>query len=234
MSYRFLLFDADCTLLDFPQDMTKAFHLMYAAHFAAQKPFTLELLACYEDCNNRAWTRFERGECTKQELYLSRFIDFLAETGLSGDPIEINETYFSSLAKTGTPYPGAVELVADLAETYDLYMITNGNVVSQFPRLEHAGLLPYFKEVFVSEAVGVGKPDKRYFDYVAAHIPGFTPQEALVIGDSLSSDIQGAVNAGLHSLWFHPPGLGVYDSPAPLYTWQAEDYAGIREILRHV
>lgn len=227
---RFLLFDADYTLLDFPEDMVRSFKIMYGSCFAAQRPYSEELLRHYEACNNRAWDRFERGECTKQELYISRFVDFLAETGLSGDPAQVNESYFQSLAQTGTPYPGALDLVKALSRDYSLYMITNGNVVSQMPRLEHAGLLPYFREVFVSEAVGVGKPHKAYFDYVAAHIPGFAPEQAVVIGDSPSSDIQGAVNAGLRSIWYDRTGA----QPQPPCTWRAESYDGMLEILRHV
>ena len=100
------------------------------------------------------------------------------------------------------------------------------------PRLRHAGLAEYFQEVFVSEAVGVGKPDKRYFDYVADHIPGFRAAEALVIGDSPSSDIQGAINAGLDSLWYDPPGLN--HTRPQRFTYRAETYGGILEILRNV
>lgn len=233
MPLRFLLLDADYTLLDFPADMTQAFRLMYDACFAGQRPFSPALLDCYNACNNRAWDRFERGECTKQQLYLSRFVEFLAGTGLAGNPEEINNRYFTALAQTGTPYPGAVELVKNLAGKYHLYMITNGNVVSQMPRLEHAGLLPYFKEVFVSEAVGVGKPHKAYFDYVAAHIPGFDPEQAVVIGDSPSSDIQGAVNAGLRSIWYDPPEAWTHSRPAPPCTWRAGSYAQIVELLDH-
>lgn len=234
MHYRFLLFDADYTLLDFPQDMSNAFQRMYAACFAAQRPFFQEVQDCYEACNNRAWDRFERGECSKQELYISRFVEFLAETGLSGEPEDINRCYFSSLAETGSAYPGAKELLEDLSRDHALYMITNGNVVSQIPRLEHAGLAPYFKEVFVSEAVGVGKPDRRYFDYVAEHIPGFSPEQAVVIGDSPSSDIQGAVNAGLDSIWYDPPGAWTNTRATPAYTYCAGSYEDIRRILRHV
>ncbi|MCI8385318.1 MAG: noncanonical pyrimidine nucleotidase, YjjG family [Acutalibacter sp.] len=232
MPVRFLLLDADQTLLDFPADMAQSFQLMYASQFASQRPFSPALLECYDACNQRAWARFEQGACTKQELYLSRFVDFLRETGLKGSPAEINECYFQAMAQTGTPYPGAAELLEELSKGYELYMITNGNVVSQGPRLEHAGLLPYFRAVFVSEAVGVGKPHKAYFDYVAAHIPGFAPEEALVIGDSPSSDIQGAVNAGLRSIWYNPPGSG--PCPVPPCTWRAESYPEILEILRHV
>ena len=234
MPYRFLLFDADYTLLDFPQDMAASFQYMYAACFAGQRPFTQGVQECYEACNNRAWDRFERGECTKQELYISRFVEFLAETGLSGDPEAVNARYFQALAETGTAYPGAVELVKELSASYELYMVTNGNVVSQLPRLEHSGLAPYFKDVFVSEAVGVGKPDPRYFDYVAAHIPGFAPDEAVVIGDSPTSDIQGAVNAGLDSIWYDPPGAWTGGRPAPACTYRAESYDGIKRILQHV
>lgn len=234
MRYRFLLFDADYTLLDFPQDMSKAFHRMYAACFANQRPFVQALQDCYEACNNRAWDRFERGECTKQELYITRFVEFLAETGLSGDPEEVNRSYFSSLAETGSAYPGALELLEDLSRDHELYMITNGNVVSQMPRLEHAGLASYFQKVFVSEAVGVGKPDRRYFDYVAGHIPGFSPERAIVIGDSPNSDIQGAVNAGIASIWYDPPGAWTNVRSAPPYTYRAESYDEIRRILRDV
>lgn len=234
MPLRFLLLDADYTLLDFPADMVLAFRAMFEQQFAAQRSYSDDLLACYDRHNTNAWDRFERGECTKQELYLSRFVDFLAETGLSGDPAEINDSYFQAMAQTGTPYPGALDLVETLSQDYQLYMITNGNVVSQIPRLEHAGLLPYFREVFVSEAVGVGKPHKAYFDHVAAHIPDFSPEEAIVIGDSPSSDIQGAVNAGLRSIWYDPPGAWTNTRPSPPCTWRAESYEDIVNLVRHV
>lgn len=228
--YRFLLFDADLTLLDFPADMLEAFHAMYAQHFEAQRPFSQELLDCYNDCNNRAWARFERGECRKQELYIQRFVDFLAETGLSGDPEVINESYFTALAKTGAALPGALELVKRLSRDHELYMVTNGNVVSQLPRLEHSGLAPYFRDVFVSEAVGVGKPHREYFDYVMSHIPGFVPEEAIVIGDSRASDIQGAANAGLKSIWYCSRGCAC-EEERPLWTYRAESYEDILRIL---
>ena len=213
---RFLLFDADYTLLDFPEDMVRSFKIMYGSCFAAQRPYSEELLRHYEACNNRAWDRFERGECTKQELYISRFIEFLSKTGLSGDPEAINEKYFTAMAETGTAYPGAVELVKELSLTYDLYIITNGNVVSAIPRIRNSGLAPYFK------------------DHVAASIPNFSRSEAVVIGDSPSSDLQGAVNAGLRSIWYDPPGAWTNERKAPQYTWRAESYDELREILRNV
>lgn len=88
-AYRFLLLDADGTLLDFDKDMDHAFRATYETCFSSQRPFSQELLDCYETCNSRWWQKLERGECTKPQLVVARFVDFLRETGLSGDPEEI-------------------------------------------------------------------------------------------------------------------------------------------------
>ena len=228
--YRFLLFDADYTLLDFDADMTAAFEKMYAhCGLDKQKPYSEETLKRDEACNVRWWGNFEQQLCTKQELYVNRFVDFLKETGLSGDPEEMNRVYFDFLAQGGATYPGAIELLEALSAQYEIYIITNGNAVSSKNRLERSGLLPFVKDIFVSETVGVGKPDKRYFDYVAAHIPNYAPEQALVIGDSMSSDILGAHNAGLHSLWY----IGVWVDPNQKvpFTYRAESYDEIKRIL---
>ncbi len=112
--YRFLLLDADGTLLDFDQDMLHAFQATYAACFGSQRPYSPALLEQYETCNNRWWAKLERGECTKPQLFVGRFTDFLTETGLTGDPETINRTYFENLAQGGSLLPGALELVRDL------------------------------------------------------------------------------------------------------------------------
>ena len=181
-AYRFLLLDADGTLLDFDKDMDHAFRATYETCFSSQRPFSQELLDCYETCNSRWWQKLERGECTKPQLVVARFVDFLRETGLSGNPEEINRLYFENLGQGGALLPGALELVRDLAQRYQLYIVTNGNAATQKPRLAHSGLMDYVKEYFVSEDAGATKPDKRYFDYVFARIPGFSKESALLIG----------------------------------------------------
>lgn len=229
-AYKFLLFDADRTLLDFDADMTNAFRNLYkSCGFGERIPYSPAMLEHYERCNTRWWGKFERQECTKPELFRNRFVDFLKETGLSGDPDDMNSRYFEFLGQGGAVYPGALELMKKLSRDFFLYLVTNGNAVSQHTRLEHSGLLPYFRKVFVSEDVGVGKPDLRYFQYVEEHISGFEKEKALVIGDSLSSDIQGAANAGLDSIWY----TGVWEDPAGNvpYTYRAESYEEIAEIL---
>lgn len=228
--YRFLLFDADHTLLNFDADMTAAFEKLYRyCGFEKVQPYSEKFLKQYERCNDRWWKNFEQQCCTKAELYRSRFVDFLKETGLSGDPDEMNKVYFEFLAQGGATYPGAKELLEALSDQYEIYIITNGNAVSQQSRLTRSGLLPYIRDVFVSEKVGVGKPDKRYFDYVAEHIPGYAPELALVIGDSMSSDILGAYNAGLDCIWY--TGAGVSQAQKAPYTYKAASYDAILRIL---
>lgn len=228
-TYRFLLFDADGTLLDFDQDMDKAFRATYRACFGDQRPFSQELLDCYEQCNTRWWAKLERGECTKPELVVARFRDFLAETGLTGEPEKINQEYFKNLGQGGAVYPGALELIRDLSKSYELYIVTNGNAVTQRTRLEHSGLMNYVKTYFVSEDAGAAKPDPRYFDYVFSRIPSFEKDRALLLGDSLTSDMLGAQNAGLDSLWYAPHGGELPEGLS--VTYQARTYKEIANLL---
>lgn len=205
-NYDFLLFDADNTLLDFDADMHAAFAEMYeAAGLCRQKAYSSRLLSIYNEYNNLWWSRFEKRECTKNELYVGRYRDFLQEAGLEYDPEKLNALYFSMFAKGGRCLPGALSLVQQLAENgYRLYIVTNGNAAAQEYRLQHAGFADYILDCFVSETAGAAKPDLRYFTYCFEKIEGFVPARSIVIGDSLTSDIQGAVNAGLDSIWYNP------------------------------
>lgn len=228
-TYRFLLLDADGTLLDFEQDMNQAFRATYETCFAGQRAFSQELLECYETCNNRWWAKLERGECTKPRLVVARFEDFLTETGLQGDPEKINEQYFENLGQGGAVFPGALELVRDLSQRYQLYIVTNGNAATQKTRLAHSDLMDYVRDYFVSEDAGAAKPDAGYFAYVFSRIPEFEKEGALLIGDSLTSDMQGAKNAGIDSLWYCPQGGKAPEGIS--ITYRAESYQEIRELL---
>lgn len=230
MEYRTLLLDADGTLLDFPRDMENAFTSLYEAFFSAQRPYTPAYLQCYERCNDRWWKKLERGECTKPQLFVGRFYDFLEETGLTGTPGQLTEEYFQRLGQGGALLPGALELVERLSRKYALYIVTNGNAATQKTRLENSGLMRFVKDYFVSEDAGAAKPDPRYFDYVFSRLPAVSRSECLVIGDSLTSDIQGAQNAGLHSLYFHPDGP-VSCTGTPPYTYEAASFAAIGRLL---
>jgi 2-haloacid dehalogenase len=101
---------------------------------------------------------------------------------------------------------GAEDLLKTLAPRYDLYLASNGTAAVQKSRLASAGIEKYFKGKFISEEMGANKPSLLYFERCFAAVPGFSPETAVIVGDSLTSDIRGGLNAGIRTLWFNPEG----------------------------
>lgn len=204
MKYPYLLFDADNTLFDFDAAERLAYETVCKTH---RLPYSGAGYALYRQCNSELWHDFDQGLCTKEFLLLERFRRYLERSGQTGDPEKLNQTHLQTIAASSMLLPGALELCRTLAEKHELYIITNGVESSQRARFERSAIAPCFKGLFISEAVGYGKPSPAYFDYVFRAVPGLTPHSGLVIGDSLSSDIQGANNVGLDCCWYNPKGL---------------------------
>ena len=204
MHYKNLLFDADNTLFCFDRANRCAFE---ATCRAMDIPYSEETFACYERCNRVLWEKFDRGELKKDEVVVQRFIDFLRKIGLTRDPEECNRIHLSTLGQCTFLMPHAAEVVRKLSETHPLYLITNAVASVQESRLAKSEIAPYIKAAYISEVAGAGKPSCEYFDYVFSHAGGLTKENCLVIGDSLSSDIQGANNYGLPCCWFNPKGV---------------------------
>ena len=203
MPYPYLLFDADNTLFDFDQAERNAHLLLCRAHGLA---FSEEGYQLYHKCNADLWRDFDRGLCTKEYLLVERFRRYLAITGERADPEALNRDHLRALGEGAMLLPGAEELCRVLSRDHRLYLLTNAVASVQKARFANSAIVPYFQGVFISEEVGVGKPDPAYFEYVFRAVPGLTRDNALVIGDSLTSDIQGANNAGLPCCWFNPKG----------------------------
>ena len=199
--YTTILFDADDTLLDFGKDETQAL-LKVLAHYGV--PATEENIGIYKKVNVGLWKALERGELDKPTLKKIRFRLFFDEIGFETDtdPFIINEEYLSNLGDGGNLKDGAKELIDELkSEDYDLYIVTNGIEKTQKRRLTKAGIIDCFTDIFVSETIGYQKPRKEYFDYVLANIREKDIGRVLLVGDSLTSDIKGAENAGITSVW---------------------------------
>ena len=203
MPYPYLLFDADNTLFDFDQAERNAHLLLCRAHGLA---FSEEGYQLYHKCNADLWRDFDRGLCTKEYLLVERFRRYLAITGERADPEALNRDHLRALGEGAMLLPGAEELCRVLSRDHRLYLLTNAVASGQKARFANSAIAPYFQGVFISEEVGVGKPDPAYFEYVFRAVPGLARDNALVIGDSLTSDIQGANNAGLPCCWFNPKG----------------------------
>ena len=204
MPYEYLLFDADNTLFDFDAAERNA-HLQLCRDFGLA--FSEEGYQLYHQCNAQLWHEFDLGRCTEEFLLVERFRRYLAITGEHADPEALNIAHLRSLGEGAILLPGAEALCRRLAGNHRLYLLTNAVASVQRQRFARSPIAPLFQGVFISEEIGCGKPSRAYFDHVFRAVPGLTADNALVIGDSLSSDIQGANNAGLPCCWFNPRGL---------------------------
>ena len=122
------------------------------------------------------------------------------------DAQSAEDSYAAHLCEGHYFVPGAQELLTPLYGKCALYIISNGNARVQDARLASSGISKYFEKIFISENMGADKPSREFFDIVIAAIPGFDGARALVVGDSLTSDIRGGRGAGLKTCWFNPKG----------------------------
>ncbi len=208
--YEFLLLDADGTLFDFPRAEREA--LCDALRETGIDP-TEERIAKYSEINDGFWKMLERGEIDKTTLRTARFEVFCKHYGIDTDVARLAKRYTDALSTKGFLISGALEVCRTLAARFKLYIITNGIATVQRGRFEPSPLREFIRELFISEELGAEKPSVIYFDAVAARIPDFDRKSALVVGDSLSSDMRGGVNAGIDTCWFNPKGKG---APADL------------------
>jgi len=218
--YRNLLFDVDDTLLDFGAAERQALRLLFEEHAF---PYTPETEAAYRRINQELWLSFERGAISREEVLHSRHSRLFQEFGREVDGAAMDRIFSRHLEAGDQLVNGAFELIDRLQHDYSLYLVTNGVSRIQDKRLRGSGLHPLFKGIFVSEDTGYQKPMKQYFDYVFARIPGFSAQETLIIGDSLSADIQGGHGAGLDTCWFNPGAKANEHGVAPTYEIQRLD-----------
>ena len=199
--FRNILFDLDDTILDFGA----------AERVAVSKAFrqvglepTEALLRRYSEINCSQWEAFERGEITRDTVLIRRFQLLFQELGVNIDAQSCEDIYMEYLGIGHYFVEGAEELLETLYPEYRLYIVSNGVAATQDSRLASAGISHYFGDIFISEKTGYHKPEPEYFDYCFARIPDFQPEETLIVGDSLTSDIKGGRDAGIRTCWFNP------------------------------
>ena len=196
-----LLLDLDDTILDFHKAERIAISQTFEEFCVTP---TEEVLHRYHLINKACWERLERREWTREQVLVNRFYLLFDEVGVAADPTACARAYERNLSVGHYFLPGAQEAVAALSKKYRLFLVSNGTASVQKGRLSSANLYPFFEKVFVSQDVGHNKPAREYFDTVFAQIPGFDPQKALIVGDSLTSDILGGINAGIATCWVNP------------------------------
>lgn len=203
MKYRYLLFDFDDTLLDFKKTEADAFHNAMVRSGLEDKEGYLEI---YSAINHKKWMQLNEGLIAKKDIFETRFQEFFETVGITYDAVKFNQTYLTALSEPVHYVEGVVEVLKELSQGHELYIVTNGVEAVQNPRFMRCEFKPYMKQVFVSEHIGFEKPQKEYFDAVFEQIPGFKKEQALVIGDGLTSDIRGGNRAGIATCWFNPEG----------------------------
>ena len=197
----FLFLDLDDTILDFH----KAERLAIARTFRSfgLEP-TEEVLNLYHEINIAHWQMLERGELTREQVLVNRFGVLFETLGKTVDPQLCARTYEHNLGIGHYFLPGAEETVKRLHVKYRLFLASNGTASVQHSRMTSAGLYPYFEKVFISQKIGYNKPSRAYFEACYQQIPDFDVSRALMVGDSLSSDIQGGINGGMRTCWVNP------------------------------
>ena len=220
----FLFLDLDDTILDFHK----------AERIAISKTFrqfgiepTEEVLQRYKAINIAHWQMLERGELTRGQVLLRRFEALFEEYGMNCDAVAVAQSYEDNLSIGHYFLPGAEEAVDRLSKKYRLFLASNGTASVQQGRMTSANLYRFFEKVFVSQEIGHNKPSKEYFDACFAQIPGFDPAKAMIVGDSLTSDILGGIHAGIRTCWINPTHAAGREDIKPDYEieflYQLED-----------
>ncbi len=197
----FLFLDLDDTILDFH----KAERIVIAKtirEFGVEP--TEEILHRYHVINKWHWEQLELGKLTRPEVLENRFGVLFQELGVAADKTACARAYEKNLSVGHYFLPGAEETVAYLSKHYRLFLASNGTASVQKGRMTSANLYRFFEKVFVSQEIGHNKPSLAYFEGCFAQIPGFDPAKAMIVGDSLSSDILGGINAGIATCWVNP------------------------------
>jgi putative hydrolase of the HAD superfamily len=205
--YKAIFFDADDTLFDFPRAMRVALR-------ACRREFGLRvaqgaLVEAYRRHNLDVWRAFERGETDQAALRVERFRRLAAELGIRELPFDrISVFYLEALSSQPQLFPGALATIRRLAKKFPLALITNGIAMVQRRRFAASPITAYFQAVVISEEVGIAKPDPRIFAPALRKI-GVDAGEVLYVGDSVTSDMAAARNAGMDFCWLNPDGIPV-------------------------
>lgn len=197
----FLFLDLDDTILDFHK--AERIAISRTIREFGVEPAE-EILSLYHEINDWHWKQLEQGRLTRAEVLVNRFGVLFEKMGKEVDAAKCAKIYEKNLSTGHYFLPGAEEAVDSLHKKYRLFLASNGTAVVQKSRMTSANLYRFFEKVFVSQEIGHNKPSRAYFEGCFAQIPGFDRKKAMIVGDSLTSDIQGGINAGIKTVWVNP------------------------------
>lgn len=198
-----ILWDIDGTILDFAAAERAGIRKGFESFGLGE--CTDEMLYDYSGINMKYWEMLERGEISKPEVLEGRFTEFFTKYGLDTSVVkEFNEQYQIRLGDVASFENGAKELIWGYQGRYKQYAASNGTALAQKGKLEKTGLNQVLDGAFISDIIGVEKPMKGFFDAVFEELKEYSKDEIMIIGDSLTSDMKGGVNAGIVTCWYNP------------------------------
>lgn len=205
-----ILLDVDNTLLDFDLGAKEATKEAFAD---AGLEYSDEVHPVFTRINNGLWEDIENGLLTKEGLYQIRWQLIFDELGIRANGKEFEKLFLRRLRESAIPVDGAPELVRYLHGKYILCIASNASYDQQVKRLKKAGLYGYMRHIFISEKIGAPKPAAEFFEYCLKALSPIKREELMIIGDSLTADIDGAASFGIKSCFFNRRGIKI-KSPA--------------------
>ena len=227
MSYDIILFDADDTLFDFYHTGQKSFlrTCKTLGIPAEEKDYDI-----YSDINQKRWDLYSLGKISRHDVVIGRFEEYAKVKNISFDIEKFYDIYEHNLAETSILMPETPALLEELKQRGKrCFLITNGLKAVQRGRLALSGIEHYFENVFISDEMGVTKPQKEYYDLVEKGIPNFDKEKTLIVGDSLVSDIPLGNNNGIDTCLINRSGKKI-ESEVP-YVYEIEN---LKELYKFV
>ena len=226
-----ILWDIDGTILNFHRSAENSLKNTFKKFGYGE--ITDELLHTYEEINDVYWCKLEKGEITKEKLLVERFVEFFTKIGVETTRVvEFNQAYLNGLLDTVVFMPEAYETVKKLHPEYKQYIVTNGVKKLQRKKIAKAHIEEFFDGIFISDEIGYEKPHIEFFNYVFDKIPTKNPDEVIIIGDSLTSDIAGGIRAGIHTCWYHPSNEENHSDVKPEFT--VTSHLAFQELLKQL
>lgn len=206
-----ILWDVDGTLLDFDAAERAAIRTLFDAFGLGE--CTDAMLSCYHEINIGFWQKLERNELTRSQVLVGRFEQFFNEYGINtAIAPEFNQRYQLTLGETIVYHNDSLDIVKGLKGKVRQYVVSNGTIAAQTKKLDRSKLGEQMDGIFLSEELGVDKPDIAFFNKVFSAIHADDLSTIMIVGDSLTSDILGGMNAGIRTCWYNPEGKPLPDT----------------------
>lgn len=198
---KIILFDIDNTILDFDKC---AFSSMKAAFSQFKLKFTDDMYDVFKEINSGLWKQIQEGTLSKDGLYKIRWNMIFKRLGVVADGRKFEKLFLTFLSQSSVSVVGARDLLDYLLPKYTLCVASNAPFKEQVRRLTNADMIKYFKYLFMSEKIGHQKPTQEFFETCLSQIGPVEKEDVLMIGDSLSADINGANQYGIKTCWYNP------------------------------